>query len=141
MKAKAPKPGPFRDFLLTVLHYDPENGNLLWRIDWRDELSGKSRRCGNSAGKWRKERNSSYRRLVVELEGKEWSLARLVWLMQTGSWPREVIDHKDGDTSNNRWWNLRDVLRETNSRNRPGSAVRAKFLKQSEALLREADRV
>lgn len=43
------------------------------------------------------------------IDGKEYLVHRLVWLYQTGEWPRQNIDHIDGCTTNNRWSNLRDV--------------------------------
>lgn len=129
MKAKRPPPGPFRDFLLTVLHYEPESGELRWRIDWHDEASGEQLHfCGNLAGKI--ERRGKYRFLVTRLEGKDWHCSRLIWLMQTGEWPKHIIDHKNGDALDNRWKNLRDVTPLQNSRNRPGSKIREDFLRE-----------
>jgi hypothetical protein len=34
---------------------------------------------------------------------------RLIWLWVTGVWPENQTDHVDGDRSNNRFENLRDV--------------------------------
>lgn len=42
---------------------------------------------------------------------------RLIWLLKTGRWPLEVIDHIDGVTTNNKWVNLRDVSRAENQKN------------------------
>lgn len=42
---------------------------------------------------------------------------RVIWLMQYGEWP-DVIDHVDGDRSNNKIENLRSVTRPENSLNR-----------------------
>jgi hypothetical protein len=48
---------------------------------------------------------------------------RLIWLYVTGSWPEQMIDHINGDKSDNRLCNLRDVSRHQNSRNaKRGSA-------------------
>ena len=35
----------------------------------------------------------------------------------TGGWPNQTIDHIDGDPTNNKWDNLRDVSQQTNNRN------------------------
>lgn len=43
---------------------------------------------------------------------------RLAWLYMTGEWPRQEIDHIDGDRANNKWLNLRDVDHATNMQNR-----------------------
>lgn len=44
----------------------------------------------------------------------------MVWLIVTGEWPRFEIDHVDGNPSNNRWSNLRDVPHRVNLENRRG---------------------
>lgn len=38
-------------------------------------------------------------------------------MLQTGEWPK-VIDHKNGDRSDNRWGNLRDTDYTVNAENR-----------------------
>lgn len=43
---------------------------------------------------------------------------RIVWLMKTEKWPDGIIDHIDGNPSNNRFDNLRDVDSSTNNFNR-----------------------
>lgn len=42
---------------------------------------------------------------------------RVVWAMANGSWPEHTIDHIDGDRSNNRPSNLRDVIHADNIQN------------------------
>jgi hypothetical protein len=37
--------------------------------------------------------------------------------MQTGEWPANHVDHKNGVRNDNRWCNLRDVTRSVNSQN------------------------
>jgi hypothetical protein len=43
---------------------------------------------------------------------------RLAWLIKTGKWPDLVIDHINGDKTDNRWCNIRNVSRAVNSQNR-----------------------
>lgn len=44
---------------------------------------------------------------------------RVAWAIQTGAWPSEEIDHRDGDRSNNRLDNLRLASHAENMQNRP----------------------
>lgn len=48
---------------------------------------------------------------------KYFQLHRLIWLYMTGEWPKGEIDHINGDRSDNRWCNLRDVSHKENSIN------------------------
>ena len=51
------------------------------------------------------------------VENKQFALHRLVFLWMTGDWPKADVDHIDGDRTNNRWANLRDVCRRINMEN------------------------
>ena len=42
----------------------------------------------------------------------------MAWLYMAGAWPSGVIDHMNGDPSDNRWSNLRDVTQAENNANR-----------------------
>lgn len=43
---------------------------------------------------------------------------RVVWALHTGEWPTERLDHRNGDPSDNRPPNLREVTHSENCRNR-----------------------
>lgn len=55
---------------------------------------------------------------------------RVIWLMQTGEWPRGTIDHINGIRTDNRWANLRDITKAQNGQN-----VRAARCNSSSGLL------
>lgn len=57
-------------------------------------------------------------RLSVGIDGALYAVSRVVWLWHTARWPREMLDHIDGDVTNNRLSNLRDVPHKINMRNR-----------------------
>lgn len=61
-------------------------------------------------------KSSGYRRL--RLGGKTCRAHRVAWLMVTGEWPKNEIDHIDGNKDNNAWHNLREVTPKLNQQNR-----------------------
>ena len=56
-------------------------------------------------------------RVYVRFRGKKVAAHRLAWLYVTSVWPRGEIDHINGDPTDNRFQNLRDVCRSTNMEN------------------------
>jgi hypothetical protein len=56
-------------------------------------------------------------RVVVSCDGRRYRASRLAWFYQTGAWPLQSIDHKDGNPQNNRFDNLRDVSTAGNIQN------------------------
>lgn len=91
------------------LKYDAETGRLLWA----SAAQNKGHVIGREAG--RIEANG-YRH--VKVDGKLYASHRLIWLMAHGTWPVGVIDHIDGNRTNNRISNLRDVDAQSNAMNR-----------------------
>lgn len=102
-----------RDYLLRRFDYDPETGELRWKLieaTNRLEKTWNTRYGGKLAGSlW-----DGY--LRVNLDRKHYRVHRLIWTMMTGETPIE-IDHCDLNRSNNRWINLREATRNENARN------------------------
>lgn len=94
--------------LRSHLNYDPATGEFTWI-----RPTGKRVKRGYRAGTVKK--NVIVR---IRVMGKIHRAHRLAWLFMTGSWPIGEIDHCDGDPSNNRWSNLRDVSHSVNLQNR-----------------------
>jgi hypothetical protein len=106
--------------LKTLLRYEPETGKLYWLSrslnlfkDVRGQTSWNTRYAGHEAFTSIDSRGYKQGNLFNRL----YRAHRIIWALVTGSWPKNCIDHKDGDTLNNRWDNLREATFQENSRN------------------------
>ncbi len=92
--------------LRELLDYDAETGRFVWR------QANKRVKAGTVAGYVG---NDGYVR--IRASGTRFLAHRLVWFYVHGTWPAGEIDHINGDRSDNRIANLRDVSRLTNRQN------------------------
>jgi hypothetical protein len=101
------KPLPSADLVRQELDYNKETGEIKWRY------SGQGRnidRVGRSDER-------GYVRLTLNY--KVYLLHRIIWLYVTGDDPGDfTIDHRNGNTRDNRWENLRLATDDENQRNR-----------------------
>jgi hypothetical protein len=93
--------------LRSILDYDPETGIIRWKINQR---SGK--KSGDIASYC-----GGVGYLCLRVDGRRYRAHRLIWLMQTGSWPTSQIDHVNGVRNDNRWINLREATPSQNCAN------------------------
>lgn len=94
--------------LLELLVYKPETGEFIRRVAGRNKSHGKGTRSGNRQGGYWK----------VSIDGRGYRAGRLAWFYMTGAWPTEQIDHRDLNSANDRWGNLRLASMAENNRNR-----------------------
>lgn len=94
--------------LRELLHYDPETGVFVWRMSNSNRVP-----VGSVAGSWVLK---GYRH--IQVDGKAYKGHRLAWLHVNGVWPKDQIDHIDGDRGNNAIRNLRQASQEENAQNR-----------------------
>lgn len=125
-RVMAKKPLPSPEVLRQLLRYEPDTGKLFWRKRSADMFSDAG--YGGSAGeaaRWNG-RYADKEAIITQNDegyfkgrvGRRMVTAhRVIWAMQTGGWPVGVIDHADGDTSNNRWGNLREASHSQNAVN------------------------
>jgi len=107
--------------LRELLHYDPQTGVFTWI-----KPNGRKLKPGMVAGSL--DRDLGYIHI-----GLDWELHkahRLAWLYVYSEWPANGLDHIDGNPSNNRISNLRDVPHAVNgqNRNRPNKNNKMKLL-------------
>lgn len=88
-------------------HYEPETGEIVWRVPTRNGLS-----AGDVAGYVA----SGYKRIA--LFGQCHKAHQIAWLIHYGTWPTASIDHINGDRVDNRIANLRVAGNSINSQNR-----------------------
>ncbi len=96
------------DEACVAFRYDPETGVVV------------NRRTGGT-GSFNRD---GYRQ--IGLGRKTFSAHRIAWLLMTGAWPADQIDHVNRVRSDNRWTNLRTA---TASQNQANALWRTKVAK------------
>lgn len=89
-----------------LLSYNKRTGLLRYRVDRYRA------RAGGIAG------YATARGTRIGIDYRSYYAHRLAWLIVTGRWPREMIDHKNGNPNDNRWSNMREASAALNSSNR-----------------------
>lgn len=115
---------PSPEDLRQLLSYDPESGILMWRSRSSEWFISGARSAQGCANNW----NSMYAdkraggmtqigyRYISLPGGAKTPEHRVIWAMAHNRWPK-FIDHIDGDRTNNRLYNLREVSKAENSQN------------------------
>jgi hypothetical protein len=85
--------------------FEYKDGDLYWKNSQRPSFNGKKAGYDNGSG---------YKKLNID--GKQYYAHRIIYLMQHGVMP-DLLDHIDGDTTNNRIENLRPANTSQNMMN------------------------
>lgn len=106
----------------AAFEYDDLSGRLVWKAKagssrviniFNARFAGKEAGCVielvAQPGKF-------YRQ--VRLDGRLYLAQRLIWLIKTGAWPDDRIDHRNLDGIDNTWANLREATAQQNQFNR-----------------------
>ncbi|MCW2477733.1 HNH endonuclease [Candidatus Symbiopectobacterium sp. NZEC135] len=97
----------WRADLMSVLHYNDETGVFTWKKHRKNHMNE-----GDIAGT---KNSNGY--INIGFRGKVIRAHRLAWMFVYGSWPTKSIDHKNGNTSDNRIINLRECSHRENMMN------------------------
>jgi len=106
------------------LHHDPCTGVLFWKERDSRWFKNDVNKAGNPCKSWNTRfagkpvtysDKDGY--IIARIFSKQYKCHRLIWFMTYGYWPNLQIDHKNGDKSDNRLSNLREVTNVENGQN------------------------
>lgn len=100
-----------REYLLWLFHYDRENGKLYWKNHW--SASKRTLLVGKEAGNV-----GQHGYVHIGISQKYFKLHRLIWFLETNQWPKDTVDHINGNKLDNRFVNLRVVTNRQNCSNK-----------------------
>ena len=101
---------PTHEAVKAALHYNEETGVFTWKV--RPNPRG-HQKPGDVAGCT--DKRCGY--VLIRLARRLYLAHRLAWFYVTGEWPKDQIDHRDGNKGNNAFGNLRDVTNQVNGQN------------------------
>ena len=100
---------PSCEVLLHYFHYNAEEGKLYWKNP-NPDLKGYKNLIGKEAGNI----HDGYRRVMID--GKKYQTHCIIYFLETGKQPK-IIDHRDRNSLNNKFGNLRASSHSRNMRN------------------------
>jgi hypothetical protein len=121
---------PSQSVLLQLFHYDPMTGVCVWLPRPASFFTGNNRFSAEVVAKQWNSRwagrpigaVNSWGYLEAKVFGRSYKLHMLIWVYQTGAWPKQRINHENDCLTDNRWSNLREgTYAQTSARRRTTS--------------------
>jgi len=100
------------DYILKRLRVDLESGDCFWIDPGKNHPSLRGKLAGSAK---RSQRDKWY--WIIPLDGTPYLRSQIVFTAKTGVWPLAKIDHKDGNSLNDRADNLRAATIQQNNWN------------------------
>lgn len=97
------------ELIREFLTYEPATGHVRWL---KRPYTRSKRMAGDIAGCF-----DDHGYVLIGFRGHLMKGHRVAWALMTGAWPDGLIDHRDRNTSNNVWTNLRVVDDSENAQN------------------------
>jgi hypothetical protein len=100
------------EYVRSILSYNPENGEFIWRhrpdssSNWNAKWAGKMAGTVNEKGY-----------VKIAIFKTQYLAHRLAWVIYYGKWPNGSMDHRNGKRSDNAISNLRVASRSENAMN------------------------
>lgn len=108
------------EWLRERYEYEPDGGLVrrLWPVMTRNGGVG----CAAGSVVGGKPHKDGY--LYTAINGRLYLVHRIAWVLLTGAWPLEEIDHRNGVRHDNSWLNLRAATVPQNRQNTLGQSTR-----------------
>lgn len=115
---------PTQAELREYLNYDPLTGTMVWV---KLPPFGSRQKVGGLFGC----HDKIHSRMVAGFNNCQRQLTSFIWCYMTGEYPKEgfVIDHKNGNTMDNSWVNLREITQQQNLGNLTRNRKNTKYLR------------
>ena len=108
------------DQLRELIDYNSDTGSLVWKargVEWFSSPESCKKWNTRRAGKEALHGLSQYGYRVGTVDNEKYTAHRVAWAIFHGSWPKQTIDHINGNRADNKIENLRDVSASLNCRN------------------------
>lgn len=111
-------------YLRKLLSYDPTSGELTWNVRHLDDFDDSGSKSAITL--WRRWNSRFAHKLAFtptrgyrwgKIDGVRYSAHWVAWALFYEAWPTDRIDHINGDRTDNRIGNLREVSNYANAQN------------------------